>query len=239
MSFSKLIVAAMASLCLAACTPNAQAEEGRATKKHVECADRFCSGDVGPAFKKGETVLKLNNQWFVGPDKYFSSAGNTASFEWWNHGPLDPAVPRPPDAQAAAVAGKGYDFSIAIFLFSRTPPASAHNYQRIEMAQKNGWILSREAQRPGLDVVRMAHVKGPDGQFMDRGVYFVATDLRGPDGFPPVAICYQDRPNGNASGIFSWQSGIWAALRMNQKNCKDWPEIYLEIERVLKLLKKA
>jgi len=238
MLFLRFTAMAFASLCLVACDSSEQANV-ESEKKRIECANRICDGDVLPPFEKDETVLKLNHQWFIGPRKYFSAMANTASFEWWGHRPLDPAMPRPRDAQAAAIDGKGYDFAVSVFLVTHSLPAPVHDYRLIEMAQENGWILSREVKRPGLEVVHMSHVKGPDGQFIDQGAYFIATDLEGPDGTPPVAVCYQDWPEGNAKAALSWQPGIWGALRMSQKNCEDWPEIYLEIARVLKLLKKV
>ena len=84
----------------------------------------------------------------------------------------------------------------------------------------------------------MKHVVGPTGQYIDHVTYYVALGLRGADGLPPVAICNHDHPdNGGGSG-FMWRPGIWAGVRMNQRHCLDWPEIHIEVTRVLQLLKE-
>lgn len=238
MSISRFYFLALISICLVACGPSEQTKTELVESKRIECVNRFCSGDVLPVIRPGEVAIKLNGLWFVGPSKYFSSAGNTASFEWWDHRPLDPATPRPVDAQAAANNGDGYDFSVAIFLSSDDSPGPSSGQKLLEIARENGWVSSQKTQRPGLDVVQMSHVRGPDGRFMDLATYFVATEQRGLDGTSPVAVCFQDRLSGNASASFVWRPGIRAALRMNTKHCADWPEIYREAIRVLELLKK-
>lgn len=226
----------MAAVGLTACGPSEQTRTEQAAAKAIDCVDRFCDGDVLPVIGNSEVALKLNRHGFVGPRKYFSSAGNTASFEWWAHRALDPGMARPADAQAAAIAGKGDEFSVAISLFSEERPRPPSGHELLERARERGWILSRTTRRPGLDMVQMSHVRGPDGRLMDTATYFVATELRGPDGTAPVAICFQDAVSDKASASFLWRPGIRAALRMNKKHCADWPEIFREATRVLELL---
>lgn len=109
----------------------------------------------------------------------------------------------------------------------------------IEMAQANAWIESRRTLRPGLDVVTMRHAAGPRGHYIDHVSYYIATELAGPDGLPPVATCsHADPRNGGGTG-FMWQPGIWAGTGMNQRHCLDWPEIYQEVIRVLQQLRKV
>lgn len=85
----------------------------------------------------------------------------------------------------------------------------------------------------------MKHVIGPSGYYIDHVTYYVATQLKGMDGLPPIASCSHDHPSNGGGTGFMWQPGIWMGTRMNQKHCADWPEIYQEITRVLALLKKA
>ena len=186
-----------------------------------------------------EVPLKFGGQWFIGPKDYFSSGINGASFVWWDHKPLSSSTKRPPEAQALAVAGKGDDFSVEIFLRSTNIPPEPHGYKLIELAEAKGWIADRRVVRPGLDAVTMKHVIGPTGQYIDHVTYYIATGLKGIDHLPPVATCAHDHPAGSGGTGFIWQPGIWAGTRMNQKHCADWPEIYQETIRVLQQLRKA
>ena len=229
-----------ASLLLVACGPSEKQKAQFAEEKRVHCLDHWCEGDVEPKHDTlKELALKLNGQWFIGPREYFSTGINGASFEWWDHKPSSASMKRSEEAQALAVAGKGYDFSIEIFLRSNNFPPEPHGYALIALAQANGWIASRNQVRPGLDVIQMRHVVGPDGYFIDHVTYYVATQLKGLDGMPPVATCAHARSDGSGGTGFMWQPGIWAGTRMNQKHCADWPEIYLETVRVLQLLRRA
>ena len=136
--------------------------------------------------------------------------------------------------------GQGfYDVAIEIFFRSNNIPSGPLGYRFIELAQQNNWIESRKTVRPGLDAITMKHVLGPGSHYFDHVTYYVATELKGLDGLPPVATCSHAAPqNGGGTG-FMWRPGIWVGARMNQKHCADWPEIYLEITRVLGLLRKA
>ena len=85
----------------------------------------------------------------------------------------------------------------------------------------------------------MRHAAGPRGHYIDHVSYYIATELAGPDGLPPVATCsHADPRNGGGTG-FMWQPGIWAGTGMNQRHCLDWPEIYQEVIRVLQQLRKV
>jgi hypothetical protein len=85
----------------------------------------------------------------------------------------------------------------------------------------------------------MKHIIGPRGYTFGNETLYVATQLKGVDGLPPVAACDHSRADGGGGAGFMWQPGIWAGIRMNQKHCADWPEIYLEIIRVLQLLRRV
>lgn len=152
------------------------------------------------------------------------------------------AVPKheaPAEVEKLARDGSGYDLSIVIFLGSTNFPPEPYGYKLIEVAEANGWIASRKMLRPELEAITMKHVIGPNGYYIDFATYYVATMLKGTDGLPPVAGCnHADPRNGGGTG-FMWRSDIWAGVRMNQKHCADWPEIFQEVTRVLQLLKKA
>lgn len=228
------------SMLLVACGPSAKDKARIAEEKRIYCLDHQCEGDIPPKYNtQNEIALKLNGQWFVGPRSYFSTGINGAAFEWWEHKPLNPLQPRPSEAQRLVVQGHGYDISVEIFLRSTNIPPEPRGYKLIALAQASDWIESRQTLRPGLDVIKMKHVKGPRDYFIDHVTYYVATDLKGVDGLPPVATCsHGDQRNGGGSG-FMWRPGIWAGIRTNQKHCADWPEIHQEVTRVLQLLREA
>lgn len=228
-----------AATLLASCDGAEQQGKRQVQQAQVNCADRPCPGDVAPRIDAGRDVaLKLNGRWFVGPRAHFSSANNAAYFEWWSHRPVPAGAARPPEMQALATAGKGNEFSIDIHLRSQNVPPDPRGYRLIELAQDKQWIASHKEVRPGLDVIQMKHVVGPTGKYMDHVTYYVATTLRGGDGLPPVAVCNHDHPENGGGGGFMWRPGIWAGIRMNQRHCADWPEVYAEVVRVLQLLKE-
>jgi hypothetical protein len=227
-------------LLVSACEPSPERKIQIAEDKRLHCLDHLCDGDIQPKHDiLKEVAIKLNGQWFVGPKEYFSTGSNGAHFEWWEHKPLSSSMTRPPEMQRLSIEGKGYDFSIEVFLRSNHIPPEPHGYKLIELAEAKGWIQSRVTLRPGLDAIKMKHVIGPDGYYIDHLTYYVATNLKGVDGLPPVGGCSHDDPRNQGGTGFMWQSGIWAGARMNQKHCADWPEIFQEISRVLQLLKKA
>ncbi len=231
--------ALVALLALTACEPFAKEKSEQAEKTRIECLDKICPGDVEPKRDHmKDAVLKLNGQWYVGPKEYFSSQGR-ADFEWWEHKPISRAMKRPPEMQALADDGKGHDFSIEMLFRSNNLPSEPLGYNLIKIAEENGWVAERKTLRLGLDAIKMKHVIGPNGYYIDHVTYYVATKLVGMDGLPPVATCAHVLLNDIGGTGFMWQPGVWVGTRMNQRHCADWPEIFQEITRVLQLLKKA
>jgi hypothetical protein len=230
----RLLAGLVAAVLLSSCGPS-----GRETSLSAAeaCLDAWCQGDVAPPFDPAtQEVLKLNGKWFVGPKKYFTRGHNGAIFYWPSKTPMAgsaPGVPIPEGAQPFS------EIAIEILLRSYSIPPEPRGHRLIGLAQKNGWIKSRLVLRKGLERIEMKHVKGPAGYFIDHITYYVATDLVGPDGLPPVGGCNHSLPDGGGGGGFMWQEGVWAGIRMNQKHCADWPEIYQEVSRVLGLLRKA
>jgi len=82
------------ALLLAGCQPSEQQRAKWAEEKRIECLDKLCEGDKPPQPQPGMVSIKLNGQWFVGPEEYFSSGINGASFEWWDHKPLSRSMRR-------------------------------------------------------------------------------------------------------------------------------------------------
>ena len=181
--------------------------------------------------------MKVNGRWLIGPKYYFGSGSNSASFEWWDHKPLDPRSHRPPDAQALAVKGEGRDFLVRALLRSTNIPNEPNGYHLIKIAEEKGWVKDRVLIKPGLLAVKMRHVIGPKNQYIDHVTYYIATDIKGMDGLPPVATCNHDHLKNQGGSGFMWKSGIWVGINFNQKHCEDWPEIFQETIRVLEKLR--
>lgn len=225
-------VLAVAAFLLTACGPNEEQRAQWAEEKRIECLDKFCEGDIEPRHDSAtEVALKFNGQWYVGPKYYFSTGMNGAAFYWPSKKNREDV---PQDERAVP-----YAHTIEIFLRSNNIPSESRGYKLIELAESKGWIADRRNLRRGLDAIKMKHVIGPRGQYIDHVTHYVATQLKGTDGLPPVAICSHVNPSDSGGTGFMWQPGIWAGTRMNQKHCADWPEIFQEITRVLQLLKKA
>lgn len=222
---------------LAACGPTDQERAAAKERRRIDCLESICPGDVLPKYDTLRyELIKLDGRWFIGPKSYFSSGISGASFYWPSGRPLraepteawrDPASDKPSNEDV-----------INIYLRSHAFPEGPTGYALVELAEKNGWIAKRTTLRPGLDQIRMKHVIGPGPNYLDYMTYYVATELRGQDGLPPVAACNHDDPrNGGGSG-FLWREHIWAGVRLNQEHCADWPEIYLATMRVLPLLEE-
>lgn len=219
---------------LAGCGPSAQEKVEFAEKKRIECLDKQCPGDVVPLHDyKKETAFKVNGQWYLGPRVYFSS--RTGTIIYWPS--KTPAAGRE-DGQPFPEFGKPFsEVAINLLFSSNNIPPEPRGYGFIKLAEANGWVSKRIAIRPGLDALTMKHVIGPRGYYIDHTTYYVATQLKGPDGLPPVATCSQNSATNRGGSGIMWQPGFWVEVRMSKKHCADWPEIYTEIARVLQKLK--
>lgn len=221
------------SIALSGCGPSA-------SQKAFECLDKICDGDARPDHNKAtEAAIKVGGRWFIGPSEYFTSGINTTGFEWWRSKALSRKEPRPKEAQNLALNGQSHLISVPIWLSSSKSSSGPHGYKLILLAEENGWILERKTLRDGLDLITMKNGVGPSGYSIDKFNYYVATKEREPEGYPPVLACEHNHPADNGTTGFIFKPGIVVGLRVNQKNCTDWPEIYNEVIRILKLLKEV
>lgn len=238
-----LTVALLVLGLLTACEPSKEKKAQLAEEKRVACLDKICDGDNPPKPPVGYVVSKLNQQWFFVPKVYGDPSFGSMRFYWPSKAPGG-------DSEAVKSAtevsrnsngsiSNFYDIAIEIFLRSNNIPTEPTGYSLIELAEKNDWIASRTTLRYGLDAIKMKHVVGPRGQYIDHVTYYIATQIKGLNGLPPVATCGHTHPSDSGGTGFMWAPGIWVGTRMNQKHCADWPEIYQEIARVLTLLKKV
>jgi hypothetical protein len=238
MKFSRCICS-LFILLLVACGPSEEHKAQRAEQKRIECLDRYCEGDVEPKRDlNSEVAQKLNGQWFIGPRRYFNGS-QRAGFYWPSKTPLH----GPEGGGSFPETGKNfYDVAIEIFLRSNpSPPRSPRLYQKLLSSQAEGRFISRSSPRTNLDVWHAYH----DPQRRLSYTYYVATDLRDINDEPPVLSCLGlDGSERQAKEAFCttgwrWRPNISVDLRFSARHASDWPEIYLEVIRVLNLLKKV
>lgn len=223
-------------LFLAACGPSEQRKAELAEMKHVRCMDKLCEGDIAPKHAPNEVALKVNGQWFIGPSKYFSSANNGASFEWWEHKPLDPGLARPAEAQAGAVNGDGYDISVEIFLRSdRGLMKGPSRFDLLQQAEADGRLLGKTTLRPGLEMWRTVETDG-----RGPGLWYIATEHVHGDRDGALLSYRESNPKfDRCVTAFHWGPGVVADMRFRARHGADWPEIYFEAMRILQQLKGA
>lgn len=203
----------------------------------IQCLDQFCEGDTAPARNLGEVVLKLNGNWYVGPSYYFGVGIYGATFFWMDGKPISSASEQ--RLSSIMRRGEGRSVSIEVFLRSQNIPSRPRGYELIKLAEQNDWILHRRTVRPGLVQLTMRDGAGPNGYRMSYQDYYLATAIKDSEGNPPVARCAGEGGDATGGAGFEWQPGIWAGVRMSSDKCKDWPEVYSEIVRVLSLLRRA
>ncbi|MBT0571385.1 hypothetical protein KIK84_13705 [Curvibacter sp. CHRR-16] len=246
MHSKKLVLIGLVCLSMSACGPSEKQKAANAERERIECLNTICQGDVQPErdYTKDE-LLKLNGQWFIGPQEYFTSGKNGGGFYWPS---------KTPSYRGGDYPEMGEDFyqkAIEIFLRGRarwpdpqavTPWINKGWEGRFEELQKKGYRIERQHLRPDLERVRFFDTQGKSY----RSEFFIATNEKKPLGMHVPGIgC--DAPTGNpvidvdagCTGGFFWQPEIYVDFRLHAKHASDWPEIYQEIIRVLSLLKKA
>lgn len=216
-------------LHLTGCGPSEQRKLELAEEKRVECLDKFCPGDVEPLHDyQLQEAMKLNGSWYIGPKEYFSTGENGGGFYWPSRHPMYKG------GNYSQTGQKFYDKAIEIFL-SR-PRVSGINglYQELLIEEKKGHVLKKTKLREGLEVWTTQ-----PGTFLEEN-WFIATQLRLPTGEPPVIACRGNDPSYyRCNGGFLWTPQVAVGLRFRAIHGPDWPEIYLEINRVLQQLKKV
>ncbi|SDE13335.1 hypothetical protein SAMN05192589_112154 [Paracidovorax valerianellae] len=215
-----------------ACGPSDAQMKDYLEKKRVECLDKFCQGDQPPQRDASREILqKLNGQWFIGPKDYYSGFG-AAVFYWPDNAPAFSSDKKKKDNEVAF-----YETAIEVFLHSKTGGAvMANRYQLLVDAEKQGRLISKGSPRAGLEVWKVRDAI----QGMPPAVWYVASQLKDNEGFPPVLGCDDQNPQfDRCTMAFTWQSGVAVDMRFRAKHGPDWPEIYQEMMRVLNLLKKA
>lgn len=225
-------------LALSACGPSEKTQAELAEQQRIDCLDKFCKGDVEPKRDPAsEVAFKLNGRWYIGPKEYGSPNFGAISFLW-------PSKAASGDAAAISKAkevvktdvdtiANFYDVAIEIFLSSPKTPGINSTYQLLLAEEAQGRVVEKRKLRNGLEAWETK-----SGTLQE--TWFIATDLRLPTGEPPVIACRGDDPTKyRCTGGFLWTPEVAAGLRFSAVHGPDWPEIYLEINRVLQQLRRG
>jgi hypothetical protein len=227
------------ALLATSCEPNSQGpSSGIRTGVSAPCPDSFCSGEALPPHDHlKQYPIKISGQWYLAPRNYFGGTAR-AGFTWYagkSYSATD-TIPTGPESASHATTASAH--SVEIFLSAPRTGVKSVGSETIEWAERNGGVLKVTSLGPGLLRYEMNAIAGPDGDRLDRFRYYVATKLQGPDGRPPVAKCESDYRGGGSFGI-AWRDDIFVGVRMGQSHCAAFPEIYLEVIRILGLIQKV
>lgn len=217
---------------LAACGPSEQQKAQFAEQKRIECLDKFCDGDVEPKRDMlNEVAFKLNGKWFIGPRLYGNPNFGAIAFYWPSK---TPQAGLPGGGNYPEYGQSFYDVAIEIFVRTKSQePVARSTYQLLLEEERQGHVIEKRRLREGLDVW---HTRSG----ITDEAWYIATNFKDPSGDPPTVACRGMDPSKNrCTGGFLWQHDVAAGLRFRATHGPDWPEIYLEITRVLKLIRKA
>ncbi len=237
-AYVRMVIAGLALLATA-CQPNSEgASTGTGTGANAQCLNSTCSGeDYPPHDHLTQYPFKINGHWYLGPRNYFGGAA-LAGFAWYGGRSYSTTDTIPPASQTASQTAPPVALRVLISLSAPRLGAKATGSETIEWADRNGGVLKVTSLSPGLLRYEMNPIVGPDGDRLDRFRYYVATELRGADGLPPVARCESDYRGRGSFGI-AWRDNIFAGIQMHQSHCAEFPEIYREVIRILGLIEKA
>jgi hypothetical protein len=239
------IAAIQIGLLFAGCNPSAQDlerqrinTERQEEHRRIELLDKINKEDVVPAYDlRNETILKLGGKWFVGPSKYFSNGINGAAFYWPSKTPARPESINFPEKKAVT---SGEADKVTIYIFMRSLLIDKINtesrYQSILRAENEGRVTNRVRLHEGLEMWRIEdEVKG-----LRPANWYVAINYKDDNNEPPVLACDDAAQKvGRCTMAFIWESSISVDLRFDARHGQDWPEIYQEVVRVLKLIRRV
>lgn len=204
-------------------------------RKADDCRDKICEGDVEPKRDiKTEAIVKLNNQFFIGPSAYFSNGSPSTAFYWPSKTPVNtPHAEKKAPELIPSGPGRVSNFpEVAIEIFLRSNLSQTNGpsrYQALLQAEKEGRLVSKKTLNHGLEIWI---VNMNDG--VRDGIWYVAKEHKESDGYPPVLWCDNNNPTfDRCTTAFWWRPGIAVDMRFRATHGKDWSEIYQETKRVL------
>lgn len=212
-------------------SPEQQARVDEQRREHV--LNTIQETDVLPKIDTTtQTVLKRGGKFFIAPKEYFGQGG-MHGFYWPSKTPKYVSHENYPE-RAAIKAGKIDSVVIAFQIESRQIPNDTSAYLAEAIANKK--LIERRSIREGLDRLVL---QTPSTQYPTE-VLYEATKFRLNHADRSPVIGCNDGSSLNAAGTsFPWKDQLYIYVRFNSAHCKDWPEIYTEIIRVLNLVKEA
>lgn len=226
---SLLLLATM----LMGCKPSPEQQARVEEQKREHVLNTIQENEVLPKIDPTkETVLKRGGKYFIAPKEYFGQ-WSMSGFYWPSKTPMYVSHENYPE-RAAAKAGKIDAVEIAFQIEAKKPNL---DIAALIAQQLSDGRIKTEKIRPGLE---RAEIALDPAQPNRTEQFYIATALRTPNGSgPPATACYPREGGGSASTSFEWKPGFTVSTRMAATHCKDWPEIYTEIIRVLNLVKEA
>lgn len=236
---------------LAGCWPTEAQKARGAEEQRIQFLNRQCEGDIAPKRDSiKEAIIKINGQWYVGPNEYYSNGIHGAQFYWWQGKPISRKMSIPKEMQSFFVDGKSDQISVTIFLTGRQRwpnPTSKKPWDksgwegRFDQLKTQGLQIERTQLRPDLERVRFFDSTGT----FYRHEYYLANQQSKPlgPGKPGVACdLHTDaklQTEAGCTGGFYWDEDIYVDFRVHARHAQDWPTIHQEIIRVVNLLKKV
>ena len=222
-----LVACLLTTALLAGCKPSAEQQARIAEQRREHTLNNIEEGDVLPkADFTTQAILKRGGKFFIAPKEYFAQGG-MHGFYWPSKTPMYRGGVDFPEREIVRAGKAG---AVAIEFQIEGNPSIGETFGFIEKAKLEGKLVKRETLRDGLDrVERLGSLNYP---------LYVATKLTTPSGASPTLSCDEGPSHGGTSG-FVWKPGLRIYVRFSSDHCKDWPEIYSEIIRVLTLVKEA
>jgi hypothetical protein len=220
-------------LLLVGCKPNAEQQARIDEQRREHMLNTIQETDVLPKIDyKTQTVLKRGGKFFIAPKEYFRQ-GNMHGFFWPSKSPKFGKDEDHPEREAVK-AGKIDAVEVAFYIESQRPSIDVSAIIAQQLLDRR---IKTEKIRTGLE---RGEVALDPTRPNSTDLFYIATKLRTHnDSGPPAIACYLRENGGTASTTFEWKSGLTVSVRMAATHCKDWPEIYTEIIRVLNLVKEA
>lgn len=225
------------ALCLGACGQTDRNDSELERRRHeIECRNKFCEGDIEPKVDKLRfEPFKIGGIWLVAPRVYGGFNGSLAFF-WPSKAPA--RGPSPPEffPSSGGKISNFYDVAIEVFIRERNR-SSIENplYEQLMDARKEGRVLSVTRISDDLEVWRIRQGTAA----MRNTAFYVADNLKGVDGYPPVLACRDTNPRfDRCSMAFYWMDDFSVDLRLSRENAGSWPSIYQEVIRVLGLVER-
>jgi len=194
----------------------------------ILCRDKPCKCDNPPIPKKGERSIKLNGEWYFAPNEY--SMGFTNFTFFWPS-----KTPALGGANGEYFPEKGLpynDHAVEIFLFTKNyKNEKLDMYINLLEEEKSGKLIKKIKMRPELEAWDVFARDGGGEK------WFIARNMNGADGYPPTVVC-DFMGKRSCIGGWLWTEEVAVLIRFNGIHGPDWPEIYQEIEKLLKKITK-